>query len=436
MIIAAVIFGITYLAIAMSRIPSAIIAIIGATAMVTALAIVSDFSPHEALQYVDLEVIFLLAGMMVLADVMSRTGAFNWAARQGARLVKGNGFFLIILLSLITAVGSALLDNVTTVVIMVPITLSLCKSLDLNPIPFLLAEVYASNIGGTATIVGDPPNIIVASQANISFSEFFINMAPVSALSLCALFILLYLWFKDSVKVNPLKREELLSEPQTNLIKHPNLLKKSLFVFSLTIVGFFFADQIGISPAFVAMGGAALVLLVSGLNPGEVLKEVEWTTLCFFAGLFMLVGGLEHVGIIDRISEWIISLSSNADGTITHESERNLSIIMVWLSGGLSAFIDNIPFATTMAPVVSDLLSTNEAMNSGNSTHPLWWALTLGADLGGNFTIVGASANVVVFTVARASGYPISFFQFFKYGFLISVVSLAISCGYILLRYY
>ena len=436
MIIASVIFGITYLAIAMSRIPSAIIAILGATAMVTALAIVSDFSPHEALQYVDLEVIFLLAGMMVLADVMSRTGAFEWAARQGARLVKGNGFFLIILLSLITAVGSALLDNVTTVVIMVPITLSLCKSLDLNPIPFLLAEVYASNIGGTATIVGDPPNIIVASQANISFSEFFINMAPVSALSLCALFILLYLWFKDSVTVNPLKREQLMSERSTNLIKDSNLLKKSLFIFTLTIIGFFFADQIGISPAFVAMGGAALVLLVSGLNPGEVLKEIEWTTLCFFAGLFILVGGLEHVGIIDRISEWIVSLASSSDGTITRESERNLSIIMVWLSGGLSAFIDNIPFATTMAPVVSDLLSTNESMNSGNSTNPLWWALTLGADLGGNFTIVGASANVVVFTVARASGYPISFFQFFKYGALISIVSLAISCGYILLRYY
>ncbi|MEG3594607.1 MAG: ArsB/NhaD family transporter, partial [Chloroflexota bacterium] len=424
MIIAAVIFGITYLAIAMSRIPSAIIAILGATAMVTALAIVSEFTPHEALQYVDLEVIFLLAGMMVLADVMSRTGAFEWAARHGARLVKGNGFFLIILLSLLTAVGSALLDNVTTVVIMVPITLSLCKRLDLNPIPFLLAEVYASNIGGTATIVGDPPNIIVASQANISFSEFFLNMAPVSALSLCALFILLYLWFKDSVIVTPLKREQLMSERSTNLIKDSNLLKKSLFIFTLTIIGFFFADQIGISPAFVAMGGAALVLLVSGLNPGAVLKEIEWTTLCFFAGLFMLVGGLEHVGIIDRISEWIVSLASNSDGTITRESERNLSIIMVWLSGGLSAFIDNIPFATTMTPVVSDLLSTTEGMNTEGSTNPIWWALTLGADLGGNFTIVGASANVVVFTVARASGYPISFFQFFKYGAIISVVSL------------
>ncbi|PZC46219.1 MAG: Na+/H+ antiporter NhaD [Chloroflexi bacterium] len=436
MIIATVIFGITYLAIAMSRIPSAIIAILGATTMVTALAIASDFTPHEALQYIDLEVILLLAGMMILADVMSRTGAFEWTARHGARLVKGNGFLLIILLSFLTAIGSALLDNVTTVVIMVPITLSLCKSLDLNPIPFLLAEVFASNVGGTATIVGDPPNIIIASQANISFSEFFINIAPVSALSLCALFILLYLWFKDSVKVSPLKREQLIHERPANLIKDSNLLKKSLFVFTLTIIGFFFADQIGISPAFVAIGGAALVLLFSGLNPGEVLKEVEWTTLCFFAGLFMLVGGLEHVGIIDHISEWIVSLSSNSDGTITKSSERNLSIIMVWLSGGLSAFIDNIPFATTMAPVVSDLLVNKGSVNAGSEVNPLWWALILGADLGGNFTIVGASANVVVFTMARASGYPISFFQFFKYGACISVVSLAISCAYLLLRYY
>lgn len=436
MIIAGVIFGITYLLIAVSRIPGAIIAILGAAAMVTALALVSGFTPHEALNYVDLEVIFLLAGMMVLADVMSRTGAFDWVANYGARLVKGNGFLLIILLSLFTAVASALLDNVTTVVIMVPITLSLCKSLDLNPIPFLLAEVYASNIGGTATIIGDPPNIIIASHANIPFTEFFLNMVPVAVISLLVLFILLFFWFRNSVNVAPSKRKELLTTSNNNLITDPILLKKSLFVFTLTIVGFFVADIIGITPAFVAIAGAGLALLIADLNPSEVLREIEWSTLCFFAGLFILVGGLEHSGIIDLITEWIISFSSNADGTISQESERNLSIMLIWLSGGLSAIIDNIPFATTMAPVVSDLLSSKETINAGTGTNPLWWALTLGADLGGNFTIVGASANVVVFTMARARGYPISFFQFFKYGAVISILSLAVSTGYVMLRYY
>jgi Na+/H+ antiporter NhaD/arsenite permease-like protein len=420
MITAAVIFGITYLAIAVGRIPTAIIAVLGAAVMVFARVL----TPEQALDHVDLEVILLLAGMMILADIISRTGAFDWAAIRGARLVRGNGLGLLALLAILTAVASALLDNVTTVVIMVPITLTLCRSLDLDPVPFLLGEVFASNIGGTATIVGDPPNIIVASAADIGFLDFAANMVPVSAISLVALMGLLFIWFRRDVRVSDEKRAEMMATSSVGVIKDGNLLKKSLAVFALTIAAFFTHDIIGVSPAFVAIGGAAILLLISGLEPGEILREVEWTTLSFFAGLFILVGGMGEAGVIDRIQGWILQLSGGED--------QNLALLMIFLGGGLSAIIDNIPFTATMAQVVVQI----DTGTPDGSVNPLWWALTLGADLGGNFTIVGASANVVVITVARAAGHPIGFIKFFKYGFLIGSITLLISAAYILLRYY
>jgi Na+/H+ antiporter NhaD/arsenite permease-like protein len=420
MITAAVIFGITYLAIAVGRIPTAIIAVLGAAVMVFARVL----TPEQALDHIDLEVILLLAGMMILADIISRTGAFDWAAIRGARLVRGSGFGLLILLVILTAVASALLDNVTTVVIMVPITLTLCRTLNLDPVPFLLGEVFASNIGGTATIVGDPPNIIVASAADIGFLDFAVNMVPVSAISLVALMGLLYVWFRRDVRVSDEKRAEMMATSSAGRIKDSNLLKKSLLVFGLTIVAFFMHDTIGVSPAFVAIGGAAVLLLISGLEPGEILREVEWTTLSFFAGLFILVGGMGEAGVIDRLQDWILHLSGGED--------QNLALLTIFLGGGLSAIIDNIPFTATMSQVVLQI----DTGTPDGSVNPLWWALTLGADLGGNFTIVGASANVVVITVARAAGYPISFFKFFKYGLVVGTGTLLISAAYVLMRYY
>ncbi len=420
MITAAVIFGITYLAIAVGRIPTAIIAVLGAAVMVFARVL----TPEQALNHIDLEVILLLAGMMILADIISRTGAFDWAAIRGARLVRGSGFGLLMLLVILTAVASALLDNVTTVVIMVPITLTLCRTLNLDPVPFLLGEVFASNIGGTATIVGDPPNIIVASAADIGFLDFAANMVPVSAISLVALMGLLFIWFRRDVRVSDEKRAEMMATSSAGSIKDSNLLKKSLLVFGLTITAFFLHDTIGVSPAFVAIGGAAVLLLISGLEPGEILREVEWTTLSFFAGLFILVGGLGEAGLIDRLQGWILQLSGG--------EEQNLALLMIFLGGGLSAIIDNIPFTATMTQVVLQI----DTGTPDGSVNPLWWALTLGADLGGNFTIVGASANVVVITVARAAGYPISFIKFFKYGLVIGLGTLLISAAYVLMRYY
>ncbi len=422
MITAAVIFGVAYLCIAAGRIPHAVIAVVGAAIMVFAQVL----SPEQAFHHVDLEVIVLLAGMMVLASIIARTGAFDWAAVRGAHLVlaRGGGFGLMVLLVAITAVASALLDNVTTVVIMVPITMSLCRSLDLDPVPFLLGEVFASNIGGTATIVGDPPNIIVASAADIGFSEFLVNMLPASAFSMAVLLGLLYLWFHKEIRIPDETRRRMMHTAPVEAIRDVSLLAKSLFVFALTIAAFFTHDLIGVSPAIVALAGAGLLMLISRLDPGEVLRDVEWTTLAFFTGLFILIGGMAEAGVIERLQDWILEVSGG--------SELNLAMLLVFVGGALSAIIDNIPFTATMSQVVANITG-----NDGSGTiNPLWWALTLGADLGGNLTIVGASANVVVVTMARSLGHPISFMRFLRYGIVIGAASLAISGLYVWLRYY
>ena len=422
MLTAAVIFGVAYLFIAVGRIPHAVIAVCGAAAMVFAQVI----SPEQAFHHVDLEVIVLLAGMMVLANIIARTGGFDWAAIRGAHLVlrKGGGFGLMVLLVLITAVASALLDNVTTVVIMVPITMSLCRSLDLDPVPFLLGEVFASNIGGTATIVGDPPNIIVASAADIGFSEFLINMLPASAISMAILLGLLLFWFRKDIRIPEETRKRMMGTAPVEAIRDGALLAKSLFVFALTIAAFFTHDLIGVSPAIVALAGAGLLLLISGLDPGDILRDVEWTTLAFFTGLFILIGGLAEAGAIDNLQEWILEVSGG--------SERNLAMLLVFVGGALSAIIDNIPFTATMSQVVAQITGSDGT----GAVNPLWWALTIGADLGGNLTIVGASANVVVVSMARSMGHPISFLRFLRYGLQIGAASLAISGLYVWLRYY
>ena len=277
MIAAAVIFGVTYLFIASGKIPHAVIVMVGASLMV----LIGVLNSEEAFSHIDLSVILLLAGMMVLADIIARTGAFDWAAIQGVRLVRGHGFSVLVLLSLITAVASAFLDNVTTVVIMVPITLSLTRSLDLPIFPFLISEIFASNIGGSATIVGDPPNIIVASAGDIGFVEFLINIVPVSAASMVVLIILMFIWFRNDVRASDDKRREILERSPGDAIRDRGLLWKSIGVFALTAVGFMVHSLLDVSPAFIAMAGAGLLLLISRLEPGDVLRGVEWSTLTF-----------------------------------------------------------------------------------------------------------------------------------------------------------
>lgn len=417
---ALIIFGIVYIFIALSKIPNAVVAIAGAVALLL-LRVVTE---EEAFQHVDLEVIFLLAAMMSLANIAGRTGAFDWAAIKSAQLVKGDGFLILVLLAVMTAVASAFLDNVTVVVLAVPITLSLCKTLRLDPIPFLLAQVFASNIGGATTIVGDPPNIIVASAAGIGFIEFMNHITIPAVLSMIALIGLLFLWFRNKVDTDVESRQSVMEQRTDELITDRGLLIKTGVVLGLTVVGFMFQGLLHVSPAVIAMAGAALLFLVVRIDPHDVLSHVEWETLTFFVGLFILVGGLVETGAIERAQIWMVDISGGSD--------RNLAFIMVWFAGTASAIVDNIPFTATMTEIVVNITEENPT----ETTSPLWWALVLGADLGGNATMVGASANVLVVSIARARGYPISFLHFMKYGIPIAFVSMLISTGYIWIRYF
>ena len=377
---------------------------------------------HEALSHVNLEVVLLLAGMMSLANIFARTGAFDWAAIRAAQLVRGDGFLTLCLLCSITALGSAFLDNVTVVVLAVPITLSICRMLDVNPVPYLLAQVFASNIGGVSTIVADPPNIIIAAEADIGFLDFMLNAAPVSIAGMFVLIGMLYFWFRKSTVTTAESRVTVMERDASITIIDPGLLKKCVVVFTLTIVGFLVHDVIHVGPAFVAVAGAAVLVFISKIDPHEVLQQVEWTTLAFFTGLFILVGGLEETGVTVILREWLVDVSGGSD--------MNLAFLLVWFGGITSAIVDNVPFTATMVEVVRGV------SGDGLGISPLWWALALGADLGGNATIVGASANVIVVNLARARGYDISFFYFLKYGAIISFLTLLLSTGYLWLRYF
>ena len=418
MVTVVVIFGVAYLLIASGKIPPVLVAVLGAIAMVL-LGVISE---QQALSYVNLEVILLLAAMMSLAEMAGRTGVFEWAAIRSAQLAGGSGFRTLCLMAGFTAVASALLDNVTVVVLMIPVTLSVCRTLNVSPVPFLLAQVFASNIGGVSTVIADPPNIIVAASGGIGFVDFMLNVAPVGVISTGVLFIVLYVWFRKQVVTTAASREAVMRQNAGDAIKDRILLIKVCVVLAVTMVGFLIHDALNVEPAFVALAGATILVLISRLDPQDVVQHVEWTTLAFFAGLFMLVGGLVETGVTLEIRDWMVDASG--------DSERNLAFLLVWFGGFASAIVDNVPYTAMMAEVV-------QGASQGSDGHsPLWWALTLGADLGGNATIVGASANVVAVSLARTNGVPISFMQFFRYGVVISAVTLAISTGYLWLRYY
>ena len=328
---AVVIFGISYGLIAAGRIPPVLVAFMGATAMVFA-GIIGE---HEALAHVDLQVILLLAAMMSLANVISRTGVFDWAAIKGAQLVGGSGFLTLCLMSALAAVASAFLDNVTVVVLAVPITLSICRTLGVNPVPFLLAQIFASNIGGASTIIADPPNIIIAAAADIGFLEFMLNVAPASVISMGVLMAVLFVWFRHKVTPSAESRAAVMQQDAASAIKDRSLLIKSSVVFALTMTGFLFHDVLGVSPAIVAAAGATVLVLISRIDPQDIAQHVEWTTLAFFVGLFILVGGLVETGVTQAIQEWLVDLSGG--------DEMVLAILLVWFGGVISAISTTSP---------------------------------------------------------------------------------------------
>jgi len=415
-VIGLAVFVATYALIVTERVHKTIAALAGGMAMILLGVVDQD----RAFEEIDFNVIFLLAGMMILAGILRQTGIFGWLAVRSARLARGEPYRLLVVLSLITAVASAFLDNVTTVVLVGPITLFLAARLGMSPMPFIVSEILASNIGGAATLIGDPPNLLIGSAADLGFDAFLFHMAPLSAL-LLALYLVAARWlFRNDLKADPALREGLLQLDEREMITNPRLLRSSLIVLGGTLIGFLLHGPLHLEPATVALTGAVVLMVVAQQSPDEVLREVEWPTLFFFIGLFMLVAGVIEIGLIQAVADAIVALTGNALGPT--------SVLLLWMSATLSGLVDNIPYTATMIPVV-------EQLAGGHESDALWWALAIGADLGGNATIIGASANVILAGMAEREGHPISFGKFLRYGLPVTIATMLVATGYVWVRY-
>lgn len=422
--LAIAIFVLAYVLIASEKISRIAIALGGAAAMFVIGATDADkaFFSHET--GIDWDVIFLLLGMMIIVGVIHKTGLFEFLAIKAIKKADGSPKKALIFLIIFVAIASAILDNVTTILLAVPMTIIVCRQLNVKVIPFLLSEVFASNIGGAATLVGDPPNIIIASRAGLSFNDFLIHMAPLVILAMVVVTPLMVWMFRKEL-VNTIEDRARVHElDEFSYLKNPDLMKKSLAVLSLVVVGFLAHSVIHTEPSVIALLGAGLLIAISGLKPVDYVQDVEWGTLVFFAGLFVMVGALVNVGALQMLSDY---LAAQVDG----KPELATGVLLV-LSAIVSGIVDNIPYVATMSPVVADLSAVVPAEH-GNV---LWWSLAFGSDFGGNATIIGASANVVAVGLAAKAGYKISFWQFAKYGIPITIISIAIAAPYLFLRYF
>lgn len=414
-----IIFLAVYVMIIQDRVHRTVVAMLGA-AVVIALGVITQKQGFEA---IDFNTIGLLIGMMIIVGITRQSGVFEYMAIKSAKLVGGKPLAILAALSLVTAVASALLDNVTTVLLIVPVTFAITDRLDISPIPYLFAEIIASNIGGTSTLIGDPPNIMIGSATGLGFMDFVVNLAlPIAVILLITIAIMLFIYRKQLV-ADEEHVASILALNEKEFIKDWALLKRSLIVLGLTIVGFLLHQMLHLESATIALLAAAVLMLVTREQPEEVLLGVEWPTIFFFAGLFVIVGGLEATGVIELIAQKSLALTGN--------SLMQTGLLVLWLSAIASAFIDNIPFVATMIPLLQSI---------GQMTHlpmeSIWWSLALGACLGGNGTLIGASANVIVAGISEKYGNPIGFMDFLKVGFPLMLLSIIISTIYLVLKFW
>lgn len=376
---------------------------------------------ETAADYVDLNTIGVLVGMMLFVAVVKSSGLFEYIAIWSAKLTWGQPMAILAVFAVITAVLSAFLDNVTTVLLIGPMTIAITQILEVNPVPFLLSQIMASNIGGTATLIGDPPNIMIGSAAGLSFADFIVNTGPVVLIILAVVVTIFFLMYRGNLHVESENMEKVLTLDEKLTIKDASLLRKSVIMIVLVVVGFIFHAQLGIESATVALTAAGVMLLIGGQDAEDVILGVEWSTILFFIGLFVVVGGLNSTGVIAMLANGMLELVG--------DNEVLAIVLVLWASALISAFLDNIPFVATLIPMIQTM------QQGGMDVLPLWWALSLGACLGGNGSLIGASANVVLAGVSAKNGYPITFMSYLKKGFPLMLLSVAICTVYLLIRF-
>lgn len=417
-IISVIIFLITMTAIMTERVHRTVAAIAGAILLI----VTHILTIEKSISYVDMNTIGVLVGMMLFVAVVKNSGIFEYIAIKSAKVAKGKPVNIMIIFIIITAVLSAFLDNVTTVLLVGPMTIAITRILDISPVPFLITQIMASNIGGTATLVGDPPNIMIGSAANLSFTDFILNTGVPAVIALIAAIGYFLILYKKHMKVEDSAINNIMKMDENKAIKDKSLMVKSIIMIILVVVAFVFHSQLGMESCTIALTAAIIMLLFGGQDAEEVIISVEWSTILFFIGLFIVVGGLEETGIIEKLANMLIS-ATNGNMVLT-------MIIILWASAIISSFLDNIPFVATLIPLIITMQQAG-----GIDVMPLWWALSLGACLGGNGTLIGASANVVLSSISNKNGYPITFKDYFKVGFPMMIVSIIICTGYLLLRF-
>ena len=408
------------------------LAMIGALIIIIILIYTGLIPAHDSVDFVigsiDFNTIGLLLGMMIIVGILGETGIFQYIGIKAAKLSKGNVWKLMILLSVITAVGSAFLDNVTMVLLMVPVTISVARVLNINPVAIILAEIFASNIGGAATLIGDPPNIMIASAANLDFMSFAYHMTPEVIITFLASLVVIKILFRKDLKQNPENVAKLMQIDERKEIKDPALLKKATIVLFGVVIAFMFHGALDIEVSIIALAGAAILLVITRINPAKAFTHVEWPTLMFFAGLFVIVSGVELTGALELFAHQIV--------TATEGNFEATAVLIIWSSAFASAFVDNIPYTATMIPIIENISLDPSIANRLDTLdfNPLWYALAIGADFGGNGTLIGASANLVAIAVMERHGYRMAFKDFIIKGMPYMIITTAIGTGVYLVR--